>query len=84
VSASERQHSRSKTLGFADVHPNLRRAREREEQPPTLPCKQGRERTEGGQGAHLWQLALLLPLLAGGGWEGVRLLIFQWVSNLKS
>ena len=44
---------------------------------PALPCKQGREHFEAswnhpqGEAAR----ALLLPLLAGGGWEGVKLLI---------
>jgi len=36
---------------------------------PTLPCEQGREHDARA-------VALLLPLLAGGGWEGVTLLIF--------
>jgi hypothetical protein len=40
---------------------------------PTLPCKQGREQSGRVRGS--W--ALLLPLLAGGGWEGVKLLIFR-------
>jgi hypothetical protein len=38
---------------------------------PTLPCEQGREHIEAA-----WReavSALLLPLLAGGGWEGVAL-----------
>ena len=30
----------------------------------------------------MWLLSLLLPLLAGGGWEGVKLLIF-WGKEAK-